>query len=263
MGRDRMTQYSFTKPFLAALSLAAITASPLIAGEVEHPKEMLWSFDGMTGTLDRRAAQRGFQVFKEVCAACHSMKRVAYRDLAKIGFTEPEIKALAAEKQVTDGPNDAGEMFERPARPSDHIVPPYANDKASRAANNGALPPDLSLIVKARHDGANYVYSLLTGYDQSIPGDMQMNEGMNYNPYFPGGQIAMASPLAADGQVSYEDGTSATIDQMARDVVTFLQWAAEPEMEARHRTGFNALIFIGILTVFTWLAYRRIWKDVQ
>lgn len=247
---------------LMIASLAAVVGGGVLANTNQlHPKHLEWKFDGVFGTVDKQSAQRGLQVYKEVCSACHSLNRVAYRSLHDLGFSEAEIKAFAAQKEVTDGPNDAGEMFQRPARPSDHFVPPYANVKAARAANGGAYPPDLSLIIKARHDGANYVYSLLTGY-ATPPSEVKVQEGLNYNPYFPGSQIAMPAPLT-DGQVSYADGTTANVDQMAKDVVNFLQWAAEPEMEARKRMGIKALLFLAIFTVLAYLAKRRVWAKVE
>ncbi|MBN8532273.1 MAG: cytochrome c1 [Alphaproteobacteria bacterium] len=246
---------------IASLSTLALAGAALAAGNQMPLKHIDWTFDGMFGTVDRQSAQRGLQVYKEVCAACHSLNHVAYRSLQDLGFSEAEVKAFAAQKEVTDGPNDAGEMFQRPARPSDHFVSPYPNEKAARAANGGAYPPDLSLIVKARPDGANYLYSLLTGYT-SPPADVKIQDGLNYNPYFPGGQVAMPAPLS-DGQVSYVDGTTASVDQMSRDVVNFLQWAAEPEMEARKRMGLKALLFLGIFTVLAYIAKRRVWAKVE
>lgn len=231
------------------------------ASEAQSPKQMPWHFNGVFGTFDRQSVQRGFQIYKEVCSACHSLNHIAYRNLEEIGFNEAEIKAIAAEKNVLDGPNDEGEMFERPGRPSDYFVPPFANEKAARAANNGAYPPDLSLMSKARFDGPNYIYSLLTGY-QEAPADTAMNEGMHYNPYFPGEQIAMAPPLA-EGAVQYADGTVATVDQMAQDVVNFLQWAAEPEMEQRKRMGIKVILYLAVFTVLFWFAKKRIWSRLK
>ncbi len=339
---------------LSLLLLVGLTASlPVLAAtDAKHPKQLVWPFDGAFGAVDRQSAQRGFQVYKEVCAACHGLRRVAYRNLQQIGFSEAETKALAAEATVQDGPNDDGEMFDRPGRPSDRFVPPFANEKAARAANGGAYPPDLSLIIKARHDGANYLYSLLTGYtdatsyqcsktneagecirfkklkvdeaaqlataeeaeakadaqEESTPEDAKKNaeatevasvakddmgkmftcssitasetadakgkaiktqncilmgETMHYNPYFPGGQIAMAQPLSTEGQVAYEDGTKATVDQMSQDVVNFLQWAAEPEMEQRKRMGVRTMLFLALMTLVFYIAKRRIWRDLH
>lgn len=226
----------------------------------EHPRKIVWPFEGIQGSVDRAAAQRGFQVYKEVCSACHGMSRVAFRNLQEIGFSEAEVKALAKDYSYK-ALNDAGEEVERPGLPADKMPSPFPNEQAARAGNNGAYPPDLSLIVKARHDGANYIYSLLTGY-KDAPADFPLGDGMNYNPYFEGRQIAMAAPLS-EGAVTYEDGTNATVDQMARDVVTFLQWAAEPEMEHRKSMGLRVMVFLAIGAVFFYIAKRRIWKDVH
>jgi ubiquinol-cytochrome c reductase cytochrome c1 subunit len=224
-------------------------------------RQQHWSFDGVFGRVDKQSAQRGFQVYKEVCAACHGLSRIAFRNLTDIGFSEAEVKALASTYQVKDGPNDEGNMFERPGKASDYFPSPFANEQAARASHNGAYPPDLSLIVKARPDGANYIYSLLTGY-ASAPADVQLGDGQHYNPYFPGGKLAMPAPLS-EGQVTYSDGTQASVDQMSRDVVTFLQWAAEPEMEARKQMGIKVLIYLAIFTVFMYLAKRNIWKKIH
>lgn len=245
---------------LSTVAAALLLASPAFSGDAEHPKHMQWPFDGVMGKVDKPSAQRGFQVYKEVCSSCHGLKRKAYRSLTEIGFSEAEVKALAATYTYTEIGDD-GEPKERAGRPSDYFKSPFANDNAARAANGGALPPDLSLIIKARHDGANYVYSLLTGYE-AAPAGVTMNVGMNYNPYFPGHQIAMAAPLS-DGQVTYEDGTASTVDQMAKDVVNFLQWAAEPEMEHRKEMGLRVMIFLAFMTVFFFFAYKRVWRDVH
>lgn len=252
--------FLFAGVLLAAVSISA-QANAASANQ-EHPREVVWPFDGITGTVDRAAAQRGYQVYKEVCASCHSLKRVAFRQLEAIGFSEAETKAIAAEYNVIDGPDDAGDMFERPARPSDKMPSPFANENAARASNGGAYPPDLSLIVKSRPNGANYIYSLLTGYGKEVPADVHLGAGMNYNPYFAGGQIAMAAPLSDDA-VEYMDGTPATTDQMSRDVVQFLQWAAEPEMEQRKRMGLKVLIYLVIFTFFFYLAKKRIWSRIK
>jgi ubiquinol-cytochrome c reductase cytochrome c1 subunit len=237
----------------------AVSASA--AGDVKAPKEVVWPFDGIFGTFDRQAAQRGYQVYKEVCAGCHSMRLNAYRNLLEIGFSEAEVKQIASEATVIDGPNDDGDMFERPGRMSDRFASPFANEKAARASNNGAYPPDLSLLAKARPNGANYIYSLLTGYE-AAPADVNLGEGMYYNSYFPGSQIAMASPLSEDA-VEYQDGTQASVDQMARDVVVFLQWAAEPEMEQRKRMGVKALLYLFVFTILFYFAKKRIWQRVK
>ena len=189
-----------------------------------------WPFNGVFGRFDQSSLQRGFQVYREVCAACHGIRQISYRDLKGIGYSNDEIKFIAAEYQVLDGPNDEGEMFERDARPSDKFVGPYENDKVARLANNGAYPPDLSLIVKARADGANYLYSLLNGY-KDFPDNFEASEGMYYNEFY-GNQIAMPSPLM-DDLVEYSDGTEATQSQIAKDVTSFLAWTAEPELEER------------------------------
>jgi ubiquinol-cytochrome c reductase cytochrome c1 subunit len=248
------------KLVLAGLVALLPLGSAMAAGEaqISHQK---WSFEGPFGTFDRAALQRGFQVYTDVCAACHPVTQLYYRDLEGIGFTPAEVKAIAAQKQVQDGPNDSGEMFERPARPSDHIVRPFPNDKAARAANNGALPPDLALIVKAREGGADYVYSVLTGYAPTPP-DVKIPDGMNYNTAFPGHQIAMPQPLS-DGSVTYADNTQATLPQEAHDVVTFLSWAAEPTMEERKRTGLKVILFLVVGTILFYAAKRRIWAALH
>ena len=246
--------------FFAASLFIASSAFASSSGQ-HPPKQQVWSFDGVTGTVDRQSAQRGFQVYKEVCASCHSLRLLSYRNLEAIGFSEAEVKAIAAGASVKDGPNDSGDMFDRPGRPSDKFVSPFANEKAARASNGGAFPPDLSLIVKARPDGANYLYSLLTGYE-AAPGEMHMNTGMSYNPYFPGSQIAMPNPLN-EGQVTYQDGTAASVDQMSRDVVNFLQWAAEPEMEVRKQMGIKVMLYLGIFTILFYLAKKRIWSRLE
>lgn len=237
-------------------------ASAFASGDAHPPKQMEWGFDGVFGRLDKPSAQRGFQVYKEVCSACHSLQRVSLRQLAGIGFSEAEIKSLAATYTVKDGPNDAGEMFERAGRPSDSFPSPYANENAGRAANNGALPPDMSLLVKARDDGANYVYSIITGYGETAPEGISVPEGAYYNPYMDGGVIKMAPPVR-DESVVYQDGTSATTDQQARDVVNFLQWAAEPEMEERKSMGIHVLLFLSAMTCFFYLVKKRIWSQLH
>ncbi len=246
------------------LSGFLLMAMPVIAAEgvrEPHSPPAGWPHEGMTGTFDRAALQRGFQVYKQVCSACHGLKLVAYRNVADLGFSPAEVKAIAAEYKVTDGPNDQGEMFERPARPSDHFVKPFVNDAAARAANGGALPPDLSLIVKARKGHEDYIYSLLTGFEEP-PVGVKVAEGMHYNPYFPGHQIAMSPPLA-EGAVTYADGTTASVAQMADDVTQFLTWAAEPKLEVRKQTGLKVLIF---LTVFAFIMYgvkKKVWSKLS
>ncbi len=226
----------------------------------KQPLQLVWPFEGIFGTFDRQAAQRGAQVYFEVCSACHSNHNLYYRNLKDIGFSEAEIKQLAQKYTVKDGPNAEGEMFDRPALPSDRFVSPYPNEEAARAANNGAYPVDLSLIIKARHDGPNYVFSLLSGY-QEAPADIKLMPGLYYNPYFEGGQIAMPPPL--QGQVTFSDNTPATVEQMAKDVVVFLQWAAEPEMEHRKSIGLKVMIFLLVFTVFFYMAKKKIWKNLS
>jgi ubiquinol-cytochrome c reductase cytochrome c1 subunit len=254
---------------LAVAAAAALVwiAPARAAEEVEIPKQR-WEFQGPLGTYDRAALQRGFQVYKEVCAACHSMNLVRYRDLGPpgvagtggLGFTPDQVKALAAEAEVPDI-NDNGEPITRPGRPSDHFKAPYPNEKAARAANNGAAPPDLSLMAKARKGGPDYLYALLTGYGDP-PQGVTVMEGMNYNKYFPGHQIAMPPPLN-EGAVSYADGTKATVEQMAHDITAFLAWAAEPEMEARKRLGVKVVLFLIILSGLLYIAKRKIWRAVH
>lgn len=232
-----------------------------LAAEAPKPKQVIWPFEGYFGTFDRQAAQRGFQVYKEACAACHSLSRISYRSLAEIGFSDAEVKEIAKQYTVLDGPNDEGDMFERAAIPSDHFAPPFKNEAAARAANGGAYPPDLSLIVKARLDGANYVYSILTGYEDP-PEGFTMMDGLYYNKYFPGHQIAMPSPLT-DQLVDYQDRTSSTVDQMSLDVVNFLQWAAEPEMEKRKSLGLKVVLYLTIFTALFYWGMKRVWSRLK
>jgi ubiquinol-cytochrome c reductase cytochrome c1 subunit len=251
------------KLFLILCTIPSLAfASGDSATSAIHPKQMKWEFDGFFGRFDRASAQRGYQVYREVCSACHSLKLASYRNLADIGFSEDEIKQIASEALVVDGPNDEGDMFERAGLPSDRFVSPYPNEQAARSANGGAYPPDLSLIVKARGDGANYVYSLLTGYADA-PEGFEMAEGKQYNPYFEGRQISMPQPLGDDGQVDYRDGTFATKEQMAIDVVNFLQFVAEPETEKRKKMGIRTMLFLGILFVILLVAKKAVWKQVK
>jgi ubiquinol-cytochrome c reductase cytochrome c1 subunit len=251
--------------FLGALlvgGLGLMSAAPAAAQEdAAVPLQRSWSFEGFFGTFDRSAAQRGLQVYREVCSGCHGLRYVAFRNLEELGFTEEEVSAIAAEYQVTDGPNDEGEMFERSAVPADNFPPPYPNDEAARFANGGALPPDLSLITKARADGTNYVYSLLQGYEEPPPGEEGL-EGLYYNAYFPNHWIAMPQPLFEDG-VTYADGSSASIEQMASDVAMFLSWTAEPTLEERKQTGLKVLLFLIILTGLLYATKRKIWAAVH
>src|SRR5215471_5912876 len=251
------------KHVFAAVALATLAQVPLSPRAQENPPlpHQEWSFSGIFGTYDRAAQQRGFQVYKEVCSACHPVKHLYFRDLAELGYNEDGVKAIASTYQVTnEEPNDQGQMFQRSARPSDPIPGPFPNDQAARAANNGALPPDLSMIVKARDGGPDYVYSILTGY-KDPPAGFNLLTGMNYNEYFPGHQIAM--PPLSDNAVTYADGTSATVPQMAHDVVTFLTWAAEPNLEPRHRTGFKVMLFLIVMAGIFYAAKRKIWATAH
>ncbi|MBL4638936.1 MAG: cytochrome c1 [Kordiimonadaceae bacterium] len=227
----------------------------------KHPEAQNWSFNGMFGTFDKASAQRGWQVYKEVCSSCHGLKYFRFRNLADLDYGEEMIKAFAAEYEVAGEPDDAGDETVRAALPQDVFPAPFANDNAARASNGGALPPDLSLIIKARHDGANYVYSLLNGYEDA-PAGKEASAGKAYNAYFKGGQISMLAPLS-EGIVEYEDGTPATPEQMAKDVVTFLMYVAEPSLEKQHKLGLDVLIFLVILTLIFFLSMKKIWKDVK
>lgn len=233
-----------------------------------------WSFDGAFGSFDKASLQRGFQVYKEVCSGCHSMNFLSYRTLGGgkgfaagdksspgPGFSEDEVKAIAAQYKVMDGPNDQGEMFERPARPSDRFASPFPNAQAARIANNGALPPDLSVIAKARMNGSNYLHALLGGYVDP-PEGVTVPDGMYYNKYFPGHMIAMPPPIS-EGSVTYADGTVATVDQISRDVTVFMTWAAEPYREDRHRLGAQVLLFLVIMTGLLYAVKRKVWADVH
>ncbi|MEM9494746.1 MAG: cytochrome c1 [Pseudomonadota bacterium] len=292
---------------LAAVACSVVGGALAAGGAVEHPKHLHWHFDGPFGEFDKEAVQRGYQVYSTVCASCHSMDLLAFRNLGQkggplyleecpAGFPSnldcsnpndnPIVKAIAAQFQVEDGPDDSGDMFMRPALPADRFVGPYANEQQARVANNGAMPPDLSLIVKARHGGANYIYSLLTGYAEA-PETVTIAPGQYYNPYFHGdmatnmkegtldeeghplegikipvgGVLAMAPPLS-DGMIEYASAdVPQTVDQYARDVTEFLAWAAEPKMEARKSLGRMTVIYLLILSGIVYWSYREIWSD--
>lgn len=244
----------------AAFVLGA--GSVYAAGDTVEIPDREWSFEGPFGSFDRPQLKRGFQVYGEVCASCHGLSLVAYRNLADIGFTGSEIAEFAGEAEVEDGPDDEGEMYFRPALASDRFVPPFPNEQAARASNNGAYPPDLSLLVKARKGGADYLYALLAGYEDEAPDGVELGDGMYYNAYFPGHQIAMPPPLFEDG-VEYEDGTVATVEQMAADVSSFLAWTASPELEARKRLGLKVLIFLLVLTGMLYALKRQIWSKLH
>jgi len=244
----------------AALGALLLAGAPASAQEETPLPHLGWSFYGIFGTYDRAAAQRGFQIYNEVCSNCHSLDLLTYGDLTDLGFTLDQVKAIAAAKQVPDT-DDSGQPIQRPALPSDHFVAPFPNVKAARAANNGALPPDLSLMIKAREGGPDYVHGILTGY-VNAPSGFHLGDGMNYNEYFPGHQIAMPQPLS-DNSVTFADGTPPLLDEEARDVVTFLAWAAEPRLEERHRTGLKAVLFLIAMTGVLYGAKRRVWSDVE
>lgn len=250
-----------------ALSALALAAAAVAAGSEAHPPHKHWHFQGPFGTYDRAAAQRGFQVYKEVCAACHSLSLVAYRNLADLGLSENAVKAIAAEVQIPDLSDD-GQPIERPGRPSDRFKKPFPNELAAAAANNGKAPPDLSLIVKAREGGADYIYALLTGYvpfDKLTPAQIKefsVTKDDNFNKYFVAGahKIAMPPPLA-DDKVTYVDGTKATLDRQAADVVEFLAWASEPHLEDRNRTGVRVILFLLALAGLMYAVKRQVWSD--
>jgi ubiquinol-cytochrome c reductase cytochrome c1 subunit len=223
-----------------------------------------WSFKGLFGKFDRGSLQRGYQVYTEVCSSCHSMKYVSYRNLSEPGgpeFTEEQAKVIAASFEVTDGPNNDGEMFVRAAKLSDKFVMPYENVKAAQAANGGAYPPDMSVLAKARSGGVDYIYSLLLGYEDA-PTGVTLDDGVYYNRYMYGNNIKMAEPLL-DGLVEYSDGTNASKEQMAKDVTTFLMWAAEPHLESRHKMGFKAILYLIILTILVYFSMKKIWSRIE
>lgn len=262
------------------VGIAIGAGNALAAGAGPKAPAQDWSFNGIFGTYDRAELQRGFQVFKGVCAGCHSLDLVAFRNFEALGYTEDEVKAIAAEYQVTDGPNDDGDMFERAAIPADRWPAPFANDKMAASVNGGAIPPDLSLITKARGSGgdsairvsllqpggfplgADYVYALLTGYKEEAPEGFDLAAGKYYNEYYPGHAIAMAPPLFEDA-VEYADGTPATTEQLAHDVTAFLAWASEPELETRKQMGIKVMLFLIVLTAMLYALKRKIWADLH
>jgi ubiquinol-cytochrome c reductase cytochrome b/c1 subunit len=271
--------------------IALMVAGALFAGstqnaraeEQEVPPSQKWSFAGPLGTYDRAALQRGLKVYKEVCSACHGLSYIAFRNLADPGgpgYTPAQAAALAAEYKIKDGPNDQGEMFERPGRPADYFPSPFPNEPAARAANGGALPPDLSLITKARsyergfpkfvfdfftqfqEQGPNYVDAILQGFEEKPPAGVTIPEGSYYNKYFPGHAIKMPKPLN-DGQVTFDDGSPATVPQYAKDVTTFLMWAAEPHMEARKRLGMQVFVFLILFTALLYFTKKKVWAEAH
>ncbi len=223
-----------------------------------------WSFKSFFGKFDRASLQRGYQVYNEVCASCHSIKYLSYRNLAEKGgpeFSEAEAKAIASNFEVIDGPNSTGEMFTRPARLSDKFVKPYANKEEAKSVNGGAYPPDMSVLVKARSGGPDYIYSLLLGYEDP-PTDIKLDDGVYYNKYMYGNKIKMSAPLS-DGLIEYSDGTNATTEQMAKDVVNFLMWASEPHLEQRHKFGFRIIIYLIIISVLVYFSMKKIWSRIE
>jgi len=223
-----------------------------------------WSFKGIFGKFDRATLQRGYQVYTEVCSSCHSMKYLSYRNLTEKGgpeFSEAQAKAIAASFEVKDGPNADGEMFMRPGRLSDKFVMPYENEKAAQAANGGAYPPDMTVLAKARGGGVDYIYSLLQGYEDP-PAGVSLDDGVYYNKFMYGNKIKMSNQLS-DGLVEYSDGTNATVEQMAKDVTTFLMWTAEPHLETRHSMGFKAIVYLIILTILVYFSMKKIWSRIE
>jgi ubiquinol-cytochrome c reductase cytochrome c1 subunit len=239
----------------------------------EHPRSIAFSTDGPFGRFDNQQLQRGFQVYKEVCASCHGLSYVAFRNLSEIGYSEAEVRKIASEFQVPDINQETGEAATRPGLPADRFPSPYANDVAARAANNNAVPPDLSLIVKARHGGAEYIASLLTGYrnpqtyrshdGEALPAENRPSEGLHFNPYFPNLNLAMPPPFTGNGQVQYADGTPPTVDQMAKDVSAFLTWTAEPNLQRRHRAGLAVMVFLLFASILSYLAYKNVWSTAK
>ena len=246
---------------LGLLSVTGLQAPAFAAGDAPHPEHQDWSFNGMFGTYDKAALQRGLKVYQQVCSACHSMHHLSYRNLTALGYTEDQVANLASQFTVSDGPNDEGEMFDRPAIPSDRFVSPYPNENAAKYANNGAMPPDLSLMAKARHGGADYIYALLTGYTAPEHG-VEVPEGKYYNKYFPGHVISMAQPLS-DGMIAYEDGSPDTMDQYAKDVSHFLTWAADPYMEDRKRIGVRVLLFLIAFAGIMYAVKKKVWSELH
>jgi ubiquinol-cytochrome c reductase cytochrome c1 subunit len=246
---------------IAIILFMLLSGSAMAAGGDVELQNREWSFAGPFGTYDKAAMQRGLQVYSEVCASCHSMKLIAFRNFADLGYNEAEIKAIAAQYEVQDGPNDDGDMFMRLAIPADRMPSPYANDNAARAGNNGALPPDLSLIAKARPNGPNYLFSLLSNYKDAPSGKI-VPDGLYYNTAYPGHLIAMPQPLYGD-DVEYSDGAATTIEAVSADLTQFLMWAAEPKMEIRKRIGVAAVFFLCVFVIVSYLAKRRVWADVS
>ena len=257
--------YKFKAKFIFLFSiLSLLTFTHIYSAEKTELLTQEWSFKGITGKFDRASLQRGYQVYTEVCASCHSMRLLSYRNLGEKGgpeFSVEQVKAIAANFEVNDGPDENGDMFTRPGRPSDRFVSPYPNIQAAIAANGGAYPPDMSVLVKSRKGGADYIYSVLMGYEEP-PSDIKLDDGVYYNKYMEGKKIKMSNPLS-EGIVTYSDGTSATEAQMAKDVTTFLTWAAEPTLEERHKMGVKVIIFLIIFTILVYFSMKRIWSRID
>lgn len=240
-----------------AFGTMTVYASDLVC----HPPSLPWSHNGLIDSLDHASLRRGYQVYKQVCAACHSLGPLCYRHLVNVTHTEDEAKAEAAEALVQDGPDDAGNMYERPGKLTDFLPKPYANDNAARAANNGALPPDLTWIAQARHGGEDYIFHLITGY-RDPPAGITPRDGQYYNPYFPGGMLSMAQQLYPDS-VEYDDGTPATVSQMAKDVSVFLRWTVSPEHDDRKRRGIKVMIGLTFVFIVSYVVNRRVWMPLK
>lgn len=223
--------------------------------------ETNWTFSGLFGTFDRASLQRGYQVYTEVCSGCHSVQHLSYRNLTEKGgpeFSAEEAKLMASQFEVEDGPNSDGEMFMRPARLSDKFVKPYPNIESSTAANGGAYPPDMSVLAKARAGGADYIYSLLLGYEDA-PEGFELDDGVYYNKYMPGNKIKMSEPVS-EGIVEYADGTASSKEQVAKDVTAFLVWASEPHLEAQHKMGFKTIVYLIILITLVYMSKQKVWS---
>ena len=258
-----MKKFNFKK-LLSPIFLIFVLINPLHGAESVGLLKVKWSFKGLTGKFDRASLQRGYQVYNEVCSSCHSMQYLSYRNLGEPGgpeFSEAEVKAIAASIEIEDGPDSQGEMFIRSGRPSDKFKSPYPNVNASIAANGGAYPPDMSVLVKARGGGVDYIYSLLQGYEDP-PAGFILDDGVYYNKFMYGNKIKMSNQLS-DGLVEYADGTNATVEQMSKDVTTFLMWTAEPHLEARHQMGFKAILYLIILTILVYFSMKRIWSRIE
>lgn len=257
---------------LAFVAGSVCTVAAQSTEEARPPKSVTWSFNGVFGQYDKASLQRGFQVYSEVCSACHSLNLVSFHSLAEPGgpdFTDAEMKAIAAAHKIPAEPNEKGDLFDangtrltRPGTPADHFPPPFANEQAARAANNGALPPDQSVLVKARAGGPDYIYSICTGFGETPPPGFKVMPGKFYNPYFAGWNISMPPPLQ-DNSVTYSDGTKATVDNECRDVTTFLMWASEPNLDERHHLGFEVIAFLVLMAGLLYLSYRKIWHDAH